>query len=351
MERLPIRSCIFFGAPAFAASVLSDLIQNQHRLQIEISGVVTPPAKPVGRKKVLTPCAVEETARKSEIAVWHSLDQLPDSFDLAIVYAYGQILPQSALNRAVHGFWNIHPSLLPAYRGAAPMVMPVALGDQNTGVTIIQMDAQLDHGPILAQEQYRLDPMKTRLDLESELSSRASGMIHELITRKQAHTELECQNQNHQTATFTRILTRTDGFLKPELIRAAVSGDKMTGDRMPPLIQEYLSRFQPDRLNKEPYYAATTVWNCFRALIGWPGIWTTVTIAGEPKRMKLIDLKPVLSDHSSVSDTHASSETEQADHPIIRVQITTAQLEGKQPTSFSTIADAYPEIATQLGGQ
>lgn len=146
---------IFMGTPDFAVPCLEKLIASRHT----VSAVFTQPDKPVGRKQILTPPPVKVTAENHGIPVYQ-----PDSLknedsaefirnlkpDAIIVVAYGKILPKNILNIAKHGCINVHGSILPKYRGAAPIQWAVLNGDRETGVSIMQMDEGLDTGDILS---------------------------------------------------------------------------------------------------------------------------------------------------------------------------------------------------------
>jgi len=146
--------------------------------------------------------------------------------DLALLYAYGQIIPPQVLNAPKYGFWNIHPSLLPKYRGSSPVATALIDGEQETGVSLIQLDEKLDHGPIIAQERVKIEP-KERCP---ELSVRLADVGHELfkesvsvilgseatpeskINPGQARKTFVLQDDNQ--ATFTKRFEKKDGFIE-----------------------------------------------------------------------------------------------------------------------------------------
>ena len=148
---------IFMGTPQFAVPVLEGLIENNY----EIIAVVTQPDRVVGRKKVLTKTPVKQVAEKHQLPVYQpekisgsqemeALMQL--DADLIVTAAYGQFLPQTLLDAPKHGAINVHASLLPKYRGGAPIHYAVMNGDKETGVTIMEMVKQMDAGAMIAQQ-------------------------------------------------------------------------------------------------------------------------------------------------------------------------------------------------------
>jgi methionyl-tRNA formyltransferase len=173
---------IFMGTPDFAATILAGLIDAGHRVR----AVYTQPPRPAGRGHRLQPSAVQALAEERGIAV-----RVPTSLrepeaqaefaatpaDIAVVAAYGLILPAAILEAPRHGCLNVHASLLPRWRGAAPIQRALLAGDSETGITIMQMDAGLDTGPILLQQAIPIAPKMT----SGELSIRLAALGTELI--------------------------------------------------------------------------------------------------------------------------------------------------------------------------
>ena len=173
---------IFMGTPDFAVEILDALLEAGH----EISLVVTKPDKPRGRKKLLTPPEVKQYATEHGIEVFQpakirraeavaKLAQYPA--DVAVVAAFGQILPEEILKMPRLGCVNVHASLLPRYRGAAPIQWAVLNGDAMSGVTTMQMGVGLDDGDILEQEEIPLDPHETGASLFARLAAVSRGLI------------------------------------------------------------------------------------------------------------------------------------------------------------------------------
>lgn len=147
---------IFFaGTPDIAATVLARLIDSPH----DVVGVLTRPDAPVGRRRVLTPSPVAALAREHGIPVVHATRVTPEAVravadrapDLGVVVAYGALLPDALLDVPALGWINLHVSLLPAWRGAAPVQRAIAAGDEQLGLSVIRVTSELDAGDILAQ--------------------------------------------------------------------------------------------------------------------------------------------------------------------------------------------------------
>ena len=156
---------VYMGTPEIAADVLKELLSMKDKA--EIVGVFTQPDKPVGRKQILTPSPVKELALSEGIPVFQPrrikkerpVQQLKDlNPDLIVVTAYGQILSEEILNIPPHGCINMHASLLPKYRGAAPIQWSIVRGEKVTGVTAMKMDKGMDTGDILLQKEVEILP-------------------------------------------------------------------------------------------------------------------------------------------------------------------------------------------------
>ncbi|PIY59058.1 methionyl-tRNA formyltransferase, partial [Candidatus Wolfebacteria bacterium CG_4_10_14_0_8_um_filter_39_64] len=147
---------IFFGTPEFAAIILEKLIQAE----LMPEAVICNPDKPTGRKQIITPPPVKVLAQKYGLTIYQPKDknELLEIIkklqpDLAIVAAFGMLFPKEILAVPKYGFINIHPSLLPKYRGPTPIQTAILNGDEKTGVSLFLIDEKMDHGPILAQRE------------------------------------------------------------------------------------------------------------------------------------------------------------------------------------------------------
>lgn len=183
---------IFMGTPDFAVPALQALVRAGH----EVCAAYTQPPRPGGRRgKELTPTPVHKAAEALGIEVRHpaSLKGAEEQAafgalgaDVAIVAAYGLILPQAVLDAPKHGCLNIHASLLPRWRGAAPIQRAIMAGDEETGVTIMQMEAGLDTGPMLAVAKTPVDG-KTAGELTAELAELGANLMVEVLADLPSH--------------------------------------------------------------------------------------------------------------------------------------------------------------------
>ena len=173
---------IFMGSPAFSVPVLEALVAAGH----EIVAVYTQPPRPAGRGKKQRPCLVHARALALTLDVRHpaSLKEAEEQAafselraDAAVVVAYGLLLPQELLDAPAHGCLNIHASLLPRWRGAAPIHRAIMAGDRETGICIMQMEAGLDTGPVLYQETISIAPDETTAALHERLSDLGARSI------------------------------------------------------------------------------------------------------------------------------------------------------------------------------
>jgi methionyl-tRNA formyltransferase len=211
---------IFFGTSSFAVPILKALLAN---FGADISAVVTKPDEKAGRKQILTPPPVKQLIleiespkveifqpeKLSEIILW--LKGLEP--DLFIAAAYGKIIPEAILNIPRLGCLNVHPSLLPKYRGPSPIQYAILNGDEETGVTIIKMDSEIDHGPIFANCRLQIADCKFKhQDLEAKLATMGAKLLTDNLP-KYLTGETKPRKQDHSQATFTKLLTKEDGHI------------------------------------------------------------------------------------------------------------------------------------------
>lgn len=177
---------VFMGTPDFAVPSLKKLVENKY----EIAAVFTQPDKKVGRKQVLTPPEVKKTALEYDIPVYQpqtlksgEAEEIIKGInpDIIIVIAYGKILPKQILNIPKYGCINVHASLLPKYRGAAPIQWAVLNGDKKTGVCIMQMDEGLDTGDVLNTVETEIGIKETSAELFDRLSKIGSSALIETL--------------------------------------------------------------------------------------------------------------------------------------------------------------------------
>lgn len=229
----PLR-IVFFGTSDFALPALHALTLDP---DLALSAVVTQPDRPVGRAQTLTAPPVKQQALERGIPViqfervkseeaYEALRAI--SADLAVVASFGQIIPQRVLDLYPRGVLNIHPSLLPSYRGAAPITAAIRDGLTQTGVSIMKMDALMDHGPVYVQIAHPLEATDTTPRLSERLAQIGAELLQEVIHKAILEETLLPIAQDDTNATFVSLLRKEDGFidwLKPaatieQLIRA-----------------------------------------------------------------------------------------------------------------------------------
>ena len=175
------------GTAELSCASLDKLARDE---RYSVAAVVTQPDKPKGRDLKLQPSPVKILAEKLNLPVLQPLKARDENFisqlrelkpDLIVVVAYGQILPQSLLDLPPHGCLNVHTSLLPKYRGAAPIQWAIADGEPETGVTIMQMDAGLDTGPLVAARRTPIQPADDSQTLHDRLAQLGAELLVETI--------------------------------------------------------------------------------------------------------------------------------------------------------------------------
>jgi len=208
-------SIIFIGTPDFAVPSLRRLAGSGYR----ISAVVTQPDRPAGRGRstraspvkkvalelgieVLQPATLRDKGEIERIAALHP--------EVMVAVAYGQILRPDVLAIAPRGVVNVHPSLLPRYRGASPIQSAILSGDDVTGVTIMLMDARMDSGPVLAQQKVAIETNDTGGTLSARLADVGAQLLSDAL-RAWLDGDLQAQAQDESKATVTRLLSKDDG--------------------------------------------------------------------------------------------------------------------------------------------
>ncbi|HET8797648.1 MAG TPA: methionyl-tRNA formyltransferase [Thermoanaerobaculia bacterium] len=245
---------VFFGTPEFAVPSLERLAREH-----EVALVVAQPDRPAGRGMKMQAPAVAVRARELGLPLAQPARIRNDEFlgeiartgaDAGIVIAYGRILPAALLAIPRHGFFNVHGSILPAWRGAAPIQRAIEAGDRVTGVTIMRVDEELDHGPILAIATTEIGPEERTPELARRLSLSGAETMSRVLRDIESGAAIETP-QDHARATFAPKIQKSEGEV----------------------------RFD------EP---AHTIYNRFRAFDPWPGIF--VTSGGEA--IRLTEVRP-----------------------------------------------------------
>ena len=204
---------------------------------------------------------------------------------IAVLANFGLIIPKQILNAFTKGIINIHPSLLPKYRGPTPVQSAILNGEKTTGVSIMKLDDKIDHGPILAQEKEEILPLDTAESLYKRLFEKGANLLLKVIN-KYLEGDLKLTPQNHKKATFTNRLTRQDGYVDVSNEVTAVTKKDML-ERM------------------------------IRAYFPWPGAWTNIRINDKLLRIKLL--------------------------PENKIQV-----EGKKPMTYKDFLNGYPKIGKEL---
>lgn len=205
---------VFMGTPEFAVPTLEALIAHH-----EVIAVVTQPDKPKGRGKAMACPPVKETAMAHDIPVYQPVRVREESFvgtlrelqpDVIVVVAFGQILPESILNIPPYGCINVHASLLPRYRGAAPMQWAIINGEKETGITTMYMAKGLDTGDIIDTVVIPIDPKETGETLHDKLSAAGGKLILQTLEELEAGTAKRIP-QDDAKSSYAGMLTRELG--------------------------------------------------------------------------------------------------------------------------------------------
>ena len=208
---------IFMGTPEFAVPCLERLIQDGH----EVSGVFTQPDKPKGRGYSVMPPPVKQAALKAGIPVYQPASVKTEAAfaqlkaldpELIVVVAYGKILPQAVLDLPPYGCINVHASLLPRLRGAAPIQWSILRGDQKTGVTTMFMDAGLDTGDMLLKAETEIGEDETAGELHDKLSGLGAQLLSDTLYSLQAGT-LQRVPQEDGESTYAPMLDKSSARL------------------------------------------------------------------------------------------------------------------------------------------
>lgn len=208
---------IFFGTPNFAVPILKRILSSNHK----VIAVITQPDRPRGRGKRISESPIKQLAKTNNIPVLQpqkikervfleTLTQLKP--DLGIVAAYGKMLPEQVLTLPKFGLINAHASLLPKYRGAAPIQRAVMAGEKETGISVIKLVKEMDAGPILKLKKILIDQKETSTLIEQRLAELASSLIAETVSELE-NNKISEKEQDHDRATFAPRLTKEDGLI------------------------------------------------------------------------------------------------------------------------------------------
>ena len=207
---------VFMGTPDFAVGTLKALLQSRH----QVVAVVTQPDKPKGRGKAMQFTPVKEVAVRAEIPVMQPkrvrepevVEEIRQFHpDVIVVVAFGQLIPKAILDMPQYGCVNVHASLLPKYRGAAPIQWAVIDGEEKSGVTTMQMDEGLDTGDMLLTEEVVLDPQETGGSLFDKLSEVGAGLLLKTLDELEAGNVHPQKQPSESTTAYAAMLTKKMG--------------------------------------------------------------------------------------------------------------------------------------------
>ena len=208
---------IFFGTPDFAVPTLEALLRSRH----DVVAVVAQPDRPVGRGMKLQKPPVGRVAMEHNLPLLQpekiNSDFLNDlrgyNAQLGVVVAYGKILPQTLIDLPQHGCINVHASLLPKWRGAAPVQRSIEASESETGVTIMRIDRQLDHGPMFAVQPVTIGPDERAPSLFSRLATAGGGLLVDVVDQIEIGSSVETE-QDHDAATYAKKIEKSEGQVR-----------------------------------------------------------------------------------------------------------------------------------------
>jgi methionyl-tRNA formyltransferase len=208
---------IFLGTPAFAVPTLEAIIEAGH----EVAAVLTQPDRPSGRGQNAAASPVKQAAHRLGLTVYQpERVRRPEAVeylrgiasDAMVVVGYGQIIPQAAIDLAPLGIINVHASLLPKYRGAAPIQWAIVRGEPRTGVTTMRIDAGLDTGEMLLKAETEIGPEENAVELGARLAAMGADLLVETLDGLRAGS-IVAEKQDHAQATLAPLLKKEDGMI------------------------------------------------------------------------------------------------------------------------------------------
>lgn len=308
---------IFFGTPKYVVPVLNKLKQVGY----EIAAVVTQPPRPVGRKRILTPSPVSRWAEERKIpiltdATTLSTTMIKQKADIGILAAYGEIISKQVLDTFLYGILNIHPSMLPKWRGPAPVEATIITGD-TPGISIIKLDEEMDHGAIVQITKDKAQKEDTTGSLRERLFKRGAELLVSILP-KYLQGQIELREQEHENATYTRRLNKQDGFIPPEYLARALRGETAKS--------KWKMEFMQNAGGKKYIVTPTPeiIERFIRAMMPWPGSWTLLRQDWKEQTKRLKILKAHLESGKLIPDI--------------------VQLEGKNPVPWNQLREGYKNL-------
>ena len=302
---------VFMGTPEFAVPSLYSLIETQ-----EVVGVVTQPDRPAGRGRQLTPPPVKVVAQEAGIPVYQPKSLRSEETTgplrewapaLIVVAAFGQILRPHVLELPEHGCLNVHASLLPRWRGAAPIQHAILAGDEQTGISLMRMDEGLDTGPVYAQKAIPIGPHDTAADLHDQLAELGAGLLAERLEEIVAG-RLPAESQDDSLATYAPLIRKEDGAI--DWRRPAMEIDRQ-----------------------------------IRAMTPWPGAYSS----WQGKRLKILEATPEPERSLTSGQPGQVVETDEGAAVMTSqgvIQLRCIQLAGKKATPIEEFLHGRPEFAS-----
>lgn len=296
---------IFFGTSEIGVPILEQLVTHH-----KILAVVSSPDKPVGRKQILSPSPIANFAERKNLLLLKPtkvknnpefLEELSKfGADIFIVVSYGKILPEEMLDIPRLKTINVHFSLLPKYRGPAPVQFALLHGETETGTTIFILDKEVDHGPILATKKMSIDPSDTNITLQSKLAQLSADLLIDLLP-KYDEGKIIPTKQNHTEASTSKIIGKEDGLI-------------------------------------DWSQTAQDIYNRYRAFQPWPGIYTN----WQGKAFKILNCEiaqnpPKIASGEAVEDLVGCGQ-------YTALRLISVQLEGKNPVSIKDFLNGYPDF-------
>jgi len=321
---------IFFGSTSDSVLVLEKLFTcHLSRVTCHLSAIVTQPPTPIGRKKIITPTPVDSWAKEHTIPItsFESDPKKPWLFqneedvvntlstfkpDLLISACYGVKIPQQIIGKAKFKGLNIHPSLLPRWRGADPVPWTILSGDQQTGVTVVTMTEQFDRGKIISQQKSPITDKDLPDFLRKTLFTYGADLLISSLPDYLSGIN-KGTNQKSEHATYARRLTRSDGFIPWDHLQTAMEGGDVPREKRNGILTSVLC----------PLPSAIT--RAIRALSPWPGVWTLL-------RQGFGGQAPLENKRLKILGAHMENE---------KLILDTVQLEGKKPVSWKQFEKAY----------
>ncbi len=313
---------VFFGTPDYVVPILDKLYKTFKAKSGDsgIVAVVTQKPKPIGRKQILTYSPVDHWAHKKDVDKFYSSKEYLASdirADVGVLAAYGKILPKVVLNHFPRGILNIHPSLLPIFRGASPVQATIITGEE-AGATIIKLDEKMDHGPIISQFKEEREDEDTTESLRSRLFENSAEVLATLLPAY-IKGKITPRPQDHNKATFTTLVKKADALIQPKHLEACLRGQTLKAEWKIPFTKGY--SIVPSANSLDLF---------IRAMQPWPVAWTLLRLnsSGQAKRLKILK-------------AHVEPINGLTNQRINKLILDSVQLEGKNPVSWKQFSEAY----------